>query len=222
MKVGIIGAAACLLAAPLAAQGVTVKGIAWDSLHARPLGAAFVSLAGTTKSGFTDSTGAFTLTGVAPGSHRVLMQHDALDALGIPVVGTRALVTDGRDRVIVAVPSFATLWKAACGGTPAVSHDTGFVFGTVRLPENLQREAITVSISWLDIAVDSAKKVKQKQFTMEVDADSTGAFALCGVPTTTGLTLYATMGLAKSGPIEVDPMDKERIVRVDPYVRKYD
>src|SRR5205823_2275055 len=76
---------------------VTVAGIAYDSLHARPLGNAFVIVEGTTRSAISDSSGHFLIDSVTPGPYRIIMQHDALDALGISSAGARVLVSDGRD-----------------------------------------------------------------------------------------------------------------------------
>jgi hypothetical protein len=171
MKSVALTAVLCL-PATLAAQAVTIRGIAFDSLHNRPLAAAFVSIEGSDKTAFSDSTGAFVITGVKPGNLRLLMQHEELDHLGIPAAGARVVVTDGKQPVAVAVPSFGTLWKAACGTPPPTSPDSGLVFGTLILPEGAKRSAATVTASWIDLAIDTAKTVKQKQMNLEVDADS--------------------------------------------------
>jgi hypothetical protein len=133
------------------------------------------------------------------------------------------VVTDGKQPVTVAVPSFGTLWKAACGSPPPTSPDSGLVFGTLILPEGAKRAAATVTATWIDLAIDTAKTVRQKQMNMEVDADSAGRFTLCGVPTDLGLTLSASMGDAiKAPPSDIDPLDKERIARIDLVLRRYD
>jgi hypothetical protein len=213
----------CCLPANLAAQSVTIRGLAFDSLHNRPLAAAFVTIEGSDKSAFSDSTGAFVIAGVKPGAMRLLMQHEELDHLGIPAAGARVVVTDGRQPVTVAVPSFGTLWRAACGSPPPTSPDSGVVFGTLILPEGSKHAAATVTASWVDLAIDSARTVRQTQMNMEVDADSAGRFTLCGVPTNLGLTFAASMGDSlKAPPSDIDPLDKERIARIDLILRRYD
>jgi hypothetical protein len=103
------------------------------------------------------------------------------------------------------------MWRQLCGPTaPAI--DTGFVFGTLR-PAIPARSA-TVSASWIDVTAIGAK-ISQKLKTMEVNADSLGNFTLCGVPTTTGMTIRAVTDSLDSGAFDVPPMDKERIVRRD-------
>jgi hypothetical protein len=161
----------------------------------------------------SDSLGRFVFSSVPKGTHRVVMQHDVLDAIGLSAAGTRAVVNGERDTVVVAVPSFATLWRAACGVQPPGA-DTGFVFGSV-LQAGRPVPRATVAASWIDLYVDSTKAVRQKQKVMEADADSAGSFALCGVPTTTGLSLRATSGDRAGVWVDVAPLDKERIARRD-------
>src|SRR4051812_36406591 len=92
---------------------VRVRGVAWDSLHGVPLRDALVAIAGTSRTAFSDATGNFTIDSVAPGSYRFVMQHDVLDSIGMSGVTARATVSDGALPVMIFVPSFETLWKAA-------------------------------------------------------------------------------------------------------------
>lgn len=193
---------------------VPLRGLAYDSLHGRPLPGAFIGIIGMNVTAVSDSLGRFVLAGVPKGTHRVVMQHDVLDAIGLSAAGARAVVNTERDSVIVAVPSFATLWRAACGREAPTSADSGFVFGTVQRGGR-QVPAATVAASWLDLYKDSTGTVRQKQKTMEADADSSGNFALCGVPTTTGLSLRASSGNSFGVWTDIDPLDKERISRRD-------
>jgi hypothetical protein len=199
--------------ATTAGAQVPLRGVAYDSLHGRPLAGAFVGIVGMSVTAMSDSLGRFVLPSVPKGTHRVVMQHDVLDAIGLSAAGARAVVNDERDTVVVAVPSFATLWRAACGIQPPGA-DTGFVFGSV-LQGNRPVARATVAASWIDLYVDSTKVVRQKQKIMEADADSAGNFALCGVPTTTGLSLRAVSGDRAGVWIDLAPLDKERIARRD-------
>src|SRR5437868_15327591 len=88
---------------------LALRGIAYDSLHGRPLAGAFVGIAGMSVSAMSDSAGRFVLMNVPKGSQRVVMQHDVLDAIGLSAAGTRVNVNSDRDTVVVAVPSFGTL-----------------------------------------------------------------------------------------------------------------
>lgn len=193
---------------------VPLRGMAYDSLHGRPLSGAFIGIVGMNVSAVSDSMGRFVLLAVPKGTHRVVMQHDVLDAIGLSAAGARAVVNDERDSVVVAVPSFATLWQTACGREAPATSDSGFVFGNV-MRGGQPVPGATVAVSWLDLYQDSTRAVRQKQKVMEVDADSTGYFSLCGVPTTTGLSLRANSGGNFGVWTDVDPLDKERIARRD-------
>ena len=193
---------------------MALRGVAYDSLHGRPLSGAFVGIAGMSVSAVSDSLGRFIIPNVPRGTHRVVMQHDVLDAIGLSAAGARAVVTGDKDSVVVAVPSFATLFRAACGRAAPESPDSGFVFGTV-LRGGQPVPAAVIATNWLDLYKDSTGTVRQKQKTMEVDADSTGTFAVCGVPTTTGLSLRATAGNSNGVWMDLAPLDKERIARQD-------
>jgi hypothetical protein len=193
----------------MVAQGVTVRGIVYDSLHSRPLASALVAMGGKTAT--SDSVGRFIIHEVLPGTYRVTAQHDAIDMLGISAVGALVKVTDGREDVTVAVPSFKALWRLACGEyVPAT--DTGFVFGTLRSTSAMRNAA--VSASWIDVAANGTR-IGQKQKTLEVSVDASGNFALCGVPTFTGLSVRAFADGLESGTFDLGPMDRERIVRRD-------
>jgi hypothetical protein len=197
----------------LRAQDVTVRGVVYDSLHDRPLRGAIVSIGA--HSSVSDSAGRFILDGIAPGTYRVTAQHVAIDRLGLPAVGTRIRVTGNNPFVQLSVPSFATLWRLACGtGVPV--RDTGFVFGTARASASPQ--GIVVAASWIDLVARGAS-VSQKLVTLEVNADSLGNFALCGVPTNTGLTVRAVAAdSSSSGTFDLAPMDGERLVRHDLHI----
>jgi hypothetical protein len=210
---GICTLALSFASSRAAAQGVTVRGYVYDSLHSRPLGGAFVAIG--SKTAVTDAAGRFAIAEIAPGSYRVTAQHDEVDRLGMSAIGAQARITDGHEPVIIAVPSFGALWRVVCGQR-APGADTGFVFGTVR-PSGPKLNAI-VSASWIDVIV-TGTKISQKLKTMEVSADSLGNFTLCGVPTTTGLTIRALADSLDSGSFDVAPMDKERIVRRDLILR---
>jgi hypothetical protein len=192
------------------AQGTTVRGLVYDSLHSRPLAGAAIAIGSHTA--LSDSSGQFAIDGVLPGDYRVVAQHDVLDRLGISAIGTRLIVTDRSDLVRLVIPSFAGLWRLECGPEPPAA-DTGFVFGTVRA--SISSRGILVSASWIDL-VAHGTTVSQRLRTLEVPADSAGNYALCGVPTNTGFSLRASAADSlESGTFDIAALDRERIVRRD-------
>jgi hypothetical protein len=201
-----------LFATSSASAQVAVRGLAFDSLHGRPLPGAFVGIVGMNVTAVSDSAGRFLLRGVPIGTHRLVMQHDVLDALGLSAAGARAVVTGEKDSVVIAIPSFPTLWRAACG-RPAPAGDTGLVFGNVS--RGGRPISASVATTWLNLYQDSTKAVRQTQTTVEVDADSAGSFAVCGVPTNTGLSVRASVGATSGSWVDLPPLNKERIARRD-------
>jgi hypothetical protein len=201
-----------LHAASLQGQGTTgIRGQVYDSLRGQPLALAFVSIVGTGRTATADSLGRFQFDDVKPGKYRILAQHDVVDALGLGAVGTMITVDGRRSDIIVAIPSFATLWRAACGKAPPSSLDSGFVFGTAKGGRGTGK----VEASWVDLDINKATGLSQKGWKLETKSDSSGNYALCGVPTTTGLSVRAVDDHGESGWVDVLPLSGARIARRD-------
>jgi hypothetical protein len=201
-----------LAASSASAQTVAVRGLAYDSLHGKPLSGAFIGIAGTSLSAISDSAGRFTFPAVPPGTRRFVMQHDVLDAIGLSAAGAQATITDGKALVTVAVPAFASLWKTVCGPTPP-GRDTGFVFGSVRHGKSPLAKAV-VRASWIDVLGDSAASMRTRQRALETDADSSGNYALCGIPTRSSVSVRVS-AVAGGTSADLPPLAAERVLRRD-------
>lgn len=168
-----------------ARSAVTVRGVAYDSLHARPLKGAFISIDGQSRSTVSNDEGAFAFDGLAPGRYVFAMQHDALDSLGLSGVTARVNVTDGRETVVLAVPSFPRLWSTMCGARP-VPRDSGFVYGTIRDARSGKPVAdASVDVTWTDLArsvQNGVPSVNQRRWRTLGRSDAAGDFAVCGLP----------------------------------------
>jgi hypothetical protein len=194
---------------------VRVQGVAYDSLHATPLSGAFVVIAGTSKSAISDSLGRFTFDSVAPGTYRFVMQHDLLEAIGMTGATTRATIADGHERVTVAVPSFSTLWSAACGSTIAPA-DSGLVFGRMQLKGGTQSiEGAVVRATWIDIGFDRTSGVTQQRWHHDARADAQGNYALCGLPLEMGIRIQGATDSAASPVFDLAPLTVNRVTRRD-------
>jgi Carboxypeptidase regulatory-like domain len=203
---------------PLAAQRdkapVPVRGVAYDSLRGQPLRNAFIAIVGTARSVQSDARGHFHLDSVPPGSYVFAAQHDAIDSLGLTEVATRVAVTDGRAEVRIAVPSFSTLWRVACGARRA-PRDSGFVYGTVRDASSHKPVAgAFVDLTWVEILLDRQRGVMQRLRRVETRTDAAGRFSVCGVPVAQWLRIGAGARSGASGTIDVPPGDL-RVYRRD-------
>ena len=197
-------AVAFVAAAPVRAQrSVVVRGVAFDSVRGAPLPGAVISMGGDARTVRADARGRFELDGVAPGPHTFSAQHAALDSLGFSGITARTTVTDGRDEIRIAGPSFATLWRSVCG-TNRIPKDSGFVYGTIRDAATQQPAPnATVDVTWLDLRVDRDRHISQNRYRAQTRADTTGNYYICGVPRETGARIRAATDSATSGLIDL-------------------
>jgi hypothetical protein len=195
---------------------LTLHGFAYDSLGKQALTAALIGIAGSTRSTITDSAGYFSFPNLTPGAYRLITQHDALDAIGVPYQLTTAVLASAGDSAFVTLPSFETMWRLACESTPP-SRDTAIVYGTVRgvgRPKPIG--GATVVATWIDIINGSGRRrFDTKRWHMDAPTDSTGTYVLCGVPTQTGLRMRAVTDSAESGLIDILPLTDRLVERRD-------
>jgi protocatechuate 3,4-dioxygenase beta subunit len=185
---------------------VPVRGVVFDSLRGQPLRNAFVSIGGKTEVITTDSRGRFQFDSVEPGSHQLTAQHPLLDSIGLSGLSAHTTITDGRDEVRIAVPSFATLWAVACGGG-RVPNDSGIVYGTIRDASGGAPVAnATVELSWSDLVLDKKRHVVQRRWQVQTRSNAVGGYAACGVAPDIGLRLHARTDSTESGAIDLPPL----------------
>jgi hypothetical protein len=205
-------ALALLLAAPpLPAQAPVVKlhGLAFDSVTMRPLPHAFLVLDGA-RNARADSAGIFSFDSVALGVHEIEMQHADLDSMGLAGIASTVALLDASTIVTVAVPSFATLWRAGCGESPAPA-DSGFVYGAVRdARTGTEVAGATVVLTWIDLTLINTRQFQQKRYRAEVETDEGGQYSLCGVPLDAGLQIEASHEEAASAPTAIGGVSRVR------------
>lgn len=193
---------------------ITLRGSAFDSLSGRPLAAATVRIIGRDGFSRSDANGRFQFDSLTTGTYMVVMEHDRIDAIGLSEVVTRTTVSSSQHEVDLAIPSFRTLWRGACGAS-SVPSDSGFVYGAIRDAES-QRGLpnARVAISWIDYGLGPAKKIKQTRFTLETITDSTGAYVACGVPVDAPLQISAGVDSLPVDTLDLPP-HAERVQRRD-------
>jgi hypothetical protein len=187
------------------ASRVTVRGVAYDSLRDAPLAGALVTITGASRSVFTDARGRFYFDSVLPGGYRLEMQHPVLDTVGLSGVTRMVRVSDGREELRLAIPSFATLWTAACG-TSRPPGDSGFVYGTIRSAVGGGRvSGAMIDLTWIDVAADKQTGLRQRRWRAQARSDANGDYEVCGVPTELDLRVQATTDSGASGLVDLPP-----------------
>jgi hypothetical protein len=200
--------------------GVTVHGEVFDSVHAVPLAGATVMMNGSGEVAVSDNSGRFVFHSVTPGPHTFTAYHAAVDSAGFAALSSRVDVVNEQTVVRLALPSFRTLWGRICQGPFAA--DSGFVTGVVR--DAATRNALpgaNVELVWLQPRVDSTRHIRQTRWRISTTADSSGAYALCGIPIDAGPNIQATRGTATSGIIDMLGSG-EHVLRRDLYVAPAD
>ncbi|HWZ57540.1 MAG TPA: carboxypeptidase regulatory-like domain-containing protein [Gemmatimonadaceae bacterium] len=119
-----LAAVGLAMGGPLAAQApvalATVRGVVLDSLHARPLVGASISVDGTAANGISDSLGQFHIDSVPAGTRQIAVYHPLLDSLGVGLYTAPMAIPPGVETVIaLAVPSRQTLMAHLCAGDSA-------------------------------------------------------------------------------------------------------
>ncbi len=203
-----LGAAVGLALGPQASLaqpgGVTVQGVAYDSLRNAPLAGGIVWLVELRRSAMTDENGRFAFDGVAPGRHTFTLNHDAVDSLGLGAITRRADVADRPATIVLAIPAFEAQWRGGCGR--AAPRDTLLLYGAVRRSgDDAPVGGARVQASWHDFDVEKRTQVVEKARTLETLTDASGAFGFCGVPVGVGLSVRALTDSAASGTIALPP-----------------
>lgn len=170
-----------------------VTGAVFDSLNGGGLRGAEVMLAGSIRTAVTDSSGRFTFADVKPGMTQVGVFHPLLDSLGLSLA-TRAfgLGADSVSLVILSVPSLSSLARQFCKssksqGGPAIS--AGRVFD----PETGEPLRFArVAITWIQYDVSTKLGLLRSPNERHAYTDSSGRFAICGLPADLDARIRAT------------------------------
>lgn len=160
---------------------VSVQGLAYDSLHMRPLVGALIGVTGLRRSAISDASGRFALDSIPVGKNEFVLQHEALDSLLISGIRTAVDVTARPDLIRLGVPSLVFIWHRACQGN--APSDSGLMFGVVRdARSNAPMSGAAVSVSWADVRFDRRSGATAARVGGTVVSGADGAFAVCGVP----------------------------------------
>jgi hypothetical protein len=180
----------------------TLSGVAFDSLRGIPLSGALITLEGTAHSAFTDSTGHFALPGVPAGRFQLSLHHESLDSIGLTAETRTIIVPDTGARVLIATPSFRTLWHRACDAPPP-SRDSGFVTGVLwDARRRTPLAGASVEVRWTDVGVANNGRVQSVPYVGTATTGPDGRYAFCGIPNETVIEFVAHAGESRTERIQ--------------------
>ena len=218
-----IAVALIVFAPPLGAQNKTaptppagsktgkaqIVGVVVDSLNGRYLSGADVVIEGARATLETDSLGKFRIDSLPPGTYRVGVFHPLLDTLGIMILTQPFHIgPDSSSFVLIAVPAAETLVRRKCPVRPGAQGNSA-VIGHVNNPETLQPVAqAEVSIAWNEIEVSKEFGIRRTSRLVRDTTDGSGAFKICGLPSSLQATLQARRGSTVTAEIPISLGDK--------------
>ena len=179
-------------------------GVVVDSLNGGFLSGADIVVQGGPAMLQTDSVGRFRIDSLTPGMYQVGVYHPRLDTLGLMLATEPFRVgPDSSTFVVLAVPPAEAMIRAMCpvqSGAKAASA----IIGHVNDPETLQPVVgAEVSAAWDELDVSKESGVRRTSRLVRASTNKSGAYVLCGLPTSLQATLQARRGLAVTAEIPI-------------------
>jgi hypothetical protein len=195
----------------------------YDSVARPPLRGASVQLVSANNPALpgvgavSDSSGRFSLPGVAPGDYLLGFIHPVLDSLGIEPRVVRVAARGGAPvAVTLTVPSARRIAAAICGDRPATD-STGVLIGHLMDAESGSGIAgARILVRWLELAIGRGGMSRSFPMLADTTRDS-GWFAVCGVPILSEVSLQALRGTDSTTELTVE-VPATRLLRRDLYV----
>jgi Carboxypeptidase regulatory-like domain len=158
-----------------------------------PVAGARAFLSGTGHSSVTDREGQYAMLDVPLGRYRLSFTHARFDTLGIvgPVVDVHA---DGAREHELKMPTDDEIAGSACKaqGTEAAGQAATMLYGYVRDGDSpAVVPGATVTVAWR-VSIARGPTVGVREQTLEVQADASGSYQVCGVPRDTQLSVRAS------------------------------
>ena len=210
LAITVLGAAPALTAqvpAATAAVRARIEGRVFDSVAMRPIPRATVRLvrADNPAVGHTaasDLTGEFHVDSVAAGTWLATFMHPVLDSLRVePGIIRIDIAEPGIIDVPLTTPSVKTLLALSCRAPLAA--ELGVVVGEVRsVSDEAALVGASVFVEWPEWVLQKGRLVTDLR-RMVARTDSSGRYALCGVPVNTTVRAFAWSGRDTTGAIEL-------------------
>ncbi len=164
-----------------AATGI-IRGTVFDSLRTlEPWRGADVRVLGTGLVATADSAGRFTIPNVPVGTYTIAVFDRGLEALRVEPPSQTVLVSEAAalSGTELATPSFTSVYHRVCSAPP--HENSGLLIGEVRDLTGATRSGLTVRAEWERMLL-ARGMAEREPSVVESVTDSSGFFALCGLP----------------------------------------
>jgi len=175
--------------APVAPTAVLI-GTVYDSVHSAPLRRAAVLVEGTSRVTFTDDEGRYRLDSIAPGAHRIRVDHTILDSLGLQMVTNSFELADKAERIVdLAIPSAETLVTVSCPAAQRALGPSAIIGRLLDADSDAPVDSGKVSFAWSEISISA--RLRRVPRVRMVSTTKDGVFRICGLPSQVEGTLQA-------------------------------
>ncbi len=197
-------------AAPLPPAGpvsARVVGIVWDSVGMRPLTDATVRIVRADdpsigRTATSNVNGRFRFDTLPAGVWIASFLHPVLDSLRLePGIARIEITEPGEIELPLSIPSPRTLVTLSCRARLAA--DLGAIVGDLRrADDDAPLVGASVFVEWPEWTLRNRRMVTEMRKVV-ARSDSTGHYALCGVPTASSLRSFAWTSTDTSGAVEI-------------------
>ena len=196
---------------PSSGDAHVVAGIVRDSANGDAVPDARVTFLGTPFEGATDSTGRFTVGGIARGVYTVEVSTPWLDSVG-GVSRQTVTVTDSSRALSLFAPRLTDLMAATCGADDV----TGAIVGRVTAHgSDLLPRGLRVVAEWND---DSTVTNGSRLRWLGTSVEASGTYRLCGVPSGMRMVMRTesdSTSIYAAKPLAVQVATDRRFARAD-------
>jgi len=196
--------------APAPAPTGLIVGYIFDSTVTRPLAEANIQVVtrtdlthGKSFSVNSDSSGFFRIADVPVGDYVITYFHPRLDELGLTPPLKSMTVSPGRNDIELGVPTTQHVIALHCGARAALD-SSGLLIGTVVQSDDPNPvEGASVTAQWFELSF-SARGMVRSTPTVRATTDGNGRFTMCGLPGDATLNVWAGLGKAVTGSVNVE------------------
>lgn len=178
-------------------------GTVFDSVRLRPLTGARVRVDSSPLFAVTDGDGKFSLQGIPPGEHELVIEHPLLDTLGINLRSPRQTFLPGSTTAHqFGTPSPERFVTMVCA--PAWrARGPGLLVGRVREADS-GRPAVGAKVSLVWYEVTTTSGVRRVPRVREATVGSDGVYRICGLPPGLDGKIQVLRGPLTSGEVPVE------------------